>query len=236
MKKKIVGIVPQAEPFDTDNVYDDKYHFVNTYGVRAAEAGLDPIGVLPVDKKIKSSVLDLCDCFIIQGGSGIWEYHLEVMEHAVKTGKKVLGICLGCQTIQTYFYYAAEAEKAGWTGSVASYYAMQRDFNVKKPNPALIAVPDHRYSTLPRGREDSVKHPVTLEEDSMIFSLLGEKEIMGATIHRFAVGEPAPGLKVTGRAGDGVIEAIEFGTQMIGTQFHPDVDSKLMPLFRFLAE
>lgn len=69
MKKKIVGIVPQAEPFDTDNVYDDKYHFVNTYCVRAAEAGLEPIGVLPVDKKIRSSVLDLCDCFLIQGGA-----------------------------------------------------------------------------------------------------------------------------------------------------------------------
>lgn len=232
MSSKIVGIVPFANPFTTDNVYADKYFLTNTYGERAADVGLNPIGVMPVDLKIQGSVLELCDCFMIQGGSNVWEYQLEVVEHAVKTGKRLLGICLGCQTIQTYFYFAEEARKAGWQGSVSSYYALQRDWS--KPNPALISVSGHRVEVLPRGNEDSVKHPVFVREGTHLHRLVGTTEIMGASLHRFAVGEPAPGVVINATAADGVVEGIEVGETILGTQFHPDADRKLLSIFEFL--
>ena len=232
MGNKTVGIVPFAEPFTTDNVYADKYFFTNTYCQRVHDVGLNPIGVLPVDRKLRGSVLELCDCFVIQGGANIWEYQMEVVEHAVQTGKKLLGICLGCQTIQTYFYYAAEAEKAGWTGTVASYYATHR--NMAAPNPALVSVEGHKNLTLPRGKEDSVKHPVLVREGTLLHRLLGTTQIMGASLHRFAVAEPAPGVIVNATAPDGTVEGIEVGDTLLGTQFHPDVDRTLLPIFEFL--
>ena len=237
MSKKIVGIVPFSDPFNTDNVYADKYFLTNTYGQRAVDAGLNPIGVMPVDKKIQGSVLDLCDCFIIQGGSNIWEYQMEVVEHAVKTGKKLLGICLGCQTIQTYFYYAAEAEKAEWKGTVSSYYALNHLWHVDgAPNPALKSVEGHKNWTLPRGNEDATKHTVFIKEGTHLHRLVGQTEIMGASLHRFAVAEPAPGVLVNATAPDGTIEGIEVGENILGTQFHPDADRKLLSIFDFFNE
>lgn len=102
MKK--VGIVPTADLFYTDNVYDDKYQFPNTYVTRAVEAGMLPIGILSVDGRVVKESL------------------------------------------------------------------------------------------------------------------------------------PAPGVIVSATAADGVTEAIEYGRTVIGTQFHPDVDSKLSCIFSWLAE
>jgi gamma-glutamyl-gamma-aminobutyrate hydrolase PuuD len=39
---------------------------------------------------------------------------------------------------------------------------------------------------------------------------------------------------VTGYAEDGTIEAIEYGDKIVGVQFHPEVDEKLLSLFSFL--
>ena len=232
MSNRIVGIVPFAEPFQTDNVYADKYFLTNTYGQRAVDVGLDPIAVMPVDRKIQGSVLELCDCFLIQGGANLWEYQIEVVEHAVQTGKRLMGICLGCQAIQTYFYYAEEAKRAEWNGTVASYYALHRNWN--EPNPALKDVQGHKNLTLPRGREDSTKHPISVVEGTHLHRLLGTTEIMGASLHRLAVDKPAPGVIVNATAPDGTIEGIEVGETILGTQFHPDVDRKLLSVFEFL--
>lgn len=235
MKQKVVGIVPYAPDFGkNESRYEDKYHFTDTYEVRAYEAGLLPIGVLPVEGRIRTDILDLCDCFIIQGGSNISPYHLEVIEHALRTGKKVLGICLGCQAIQCYFATKAEIERKGLTGSVADLYDRIRK---EAENPFLVAVSGHRPTeVLPRDNAESLKHPVHLTEGSNIARILGKTEIRGCTFHFYAIGEPAPGLTVTGRAPDGVIEAIEYGDKVIGTQFHPDVDQELHELFDWLGE
>ena len=54
MKQKVVGIVPYAPDFGkNESRYEDKYHFTDTYEVRAYEAGLLPIGVLPVEGRIR---------------------------------------------------------------------------------------------------------------------------------------------------------------------------------------
>ncbi len=235
MKQKVVGIVPYAPDFGiNESRYEDKYFFTDTYEVRAYEAGLLPIGVLPVEGRIRTDVLDLCDCFIIQGGSNISAYHMEVIDHALRTGKKVLGICLGAQSIQCYFATKAAIEKKGLRGTVADLYAEVRR---EAENPFLVEVKGHRPTeVLPRDSAESLKHPVHLAEGSHIARILGTTEIRGCTFHFYAVGEPAPGLTVTGWAPDGVIEVIEYGDQFIGTQFHPDVDAELHPLFDWLSE
>jgi len=198
------------------------------------EAGLLPVGVLPVDCRIRTEILDLCDAFIVEGGRAMNPFHVEVVEYAVKTGKKLLGICLGCQSIQAYFATKDEAEKSGWTGNIGDFYIYLRQ---EKHRKFLTPAPGHYLNPfLPREGLENVKHPVYLTEGSHIARILGTTEVNGASFHSFCIGTPAPGLTVTGRAADGTIEAIEHGENIIGTQFHPDVDSELHQLFDWLGE
>lgn len=232
MKQKIVGIVPFSEKFDTEYLYEDKYHFANTYGLRATEVGLSPIGVLPVNRKIVGQVLEMCDCFIIIGGKNISPHQIQVVEHAVKTGKKLLGVCLGCQSIQVYFGAAADAEKAGWTGDISDYLEMRKK---EEAHPYLGEVSGHRWVTnLERFNVDAAKHKVLIREGTHVHNIVGATEIMGVSLHNFCVAEPAPGLTVSAWAEDGTIEAIEHGDNIIGTQFHPDADRELLQFFEFL--
>ena len=227
------GIVPTADLFYTENQYDDKYHFPDTYVVRAIEAGMLPVGILPAGGRITTDILDECDCFIICGGKHIWPFQVQVVEHAVKTGKKLIGICLGHQSVHTYFKVAEEAEKRGYNGPAADLYEeMCRDgFRFLKE------VEGHRAPLLPRGDKESTKHKVILKEGSRISRILsGRTEIMGASLHSFQVFDVAPGVEISGMSEDGIIEAIEYGDNIIGTQFHPDVDDKLHELFDWLKE
>lgn len=229
---KRIGIVPSADWMKTNSIYDDKYHFTNSYIQRMVRAGTLPVGVLPLDGRIGTPILDECDAFLIQGGSGIYGYHIDVMDHAVKNGKKVLGICLGMQTVHTYFAVCQEAREAGFTGSVTEFYLKRKS----EIGTYLKPVADHRAPSMPRDNVDSTKHKVLLTPGSHIARLLGATEIMGASVHSFCVPSPAEGETVTGYAEDGTIEAVEAGETVIGTQFHPDVDDKLFELFAWLAE
>ena len=229
---KRVGIVPTADLFYTDNVYDDKYHFPNTYVTRAVEAGMMPIGILSVDGHVVKESLNDCDCFILCGGKSIWPFHLEVIDHAVKNGKKLLGICLGHQSVHTYFKVVEEMKKQNYTGDIGDFWEMQRKEHVSY----LKAVEGHRSEILPRNHESDTKHIVYVKEGTILNRITGKTELMGASLHMLAVYDPAPGVIVSATAPDGTIEAIEYGDKILGTQFHPDVDDELNCIFAYLSE
>ena len=229
---KTVGIVPTADLFYTDNVYDDKYHFPNTYVTRAVESGMLPVGILSVDGHVVKESLELCDCFILCGGKHIWPFQLQVIDHAVKTGKKLIGICLGHQSIHTYFKVREEMQKRGAEGDIGEFWEQLQKEGVTY----LKEVPGHRYPSLPRGHEELTKHRVLLKEGTLIRRLCGSDVIMGASLHTFVAYDVAEGVTVSGMSEDGWIEAIEYGTGIIGTQFHPDVDSELKCIFDYIAE
>ena len=67
-------------------------------------------------------------------------------------------------------------------------------------------------------------HPITLERDSWLAEALGAETLVVNTLHHQALASIAPGLRVVGRADDGVIEAVE-GTAssfILGVQCHPE--------------
>lgn len=71
-------------------------------------------------------------------------------------------------------------------------------------------------------KEELVRHDVTIERDSFVHSLYGDKLEVNS-IHHQAIKDVAEGFKVTAKAEDGTIEAIEKGN-LIGVQWHPEVD------------
>ena len=65
-------------------------------------------------------------------------------------------------------------------------------------------------------------HRIGVEKGSVLYELFGQDSLTVNSTHHQAVKEPAPGIRVTARADDGIIEAYEYGDQVIAFQFHPE--------------
>ncbi len=91
------------------------------------------------------------------------------------------------------------------------------------------------YQDIPSQVEDSLSHNqkadksvtshlITIEEKTQLYQILKKKEIWVNGKHHQAIKDPAPGLIVSARAPDGVIEAVEHPERrfVLGVQWHPE--------------
>ncbi|MCX6055829.1 MAG: gamma-glutamyl-gamma-aminobutyrate hydrolase family protein [Chloroflexi bacterium] len=81
------------------------------------------------------------------------------------------------------------------------------------------------HNTPERKGRDHIAHQVEIEEGSLIGQIIGRTKIPVNSFHHQAIKILAPGLKVTARATDGLIEAVEIpGTlfKALGVQWHPE--------------
>lgn len=72
---------------------------------------------------------------------------------------------------------------------------------------------------------DRRTHEVRVESSSRLASLLGTTALCTNSLHHQALERVAPGLRVTARAPDGVIEGVEWDGDdwwMVGVQWHPE--------------
>ncbi len=85
---------------------------------------------------------------------------------------------------------------------------------------------------LRRGHRRLRGHPVEVEPDSELARLLGTERLPRVvSYHGQAVDRPGEGLRIVGRAGDGVVEAIELAPDtaqwwLIGVQWHPELSPR----------
>ena len=66
------------------------------------------------------------------------------------------------------------------------------------------------------------RHRIGVEKGSVLYALFGEDSLTVNSSHHQAVKDPAPSVRVTARANDGIIEAYEYGDRVIAFQFHPE--------------
>ena len=235
--KKIIGVAPKSSIGNPDeSCMEDHYKLGNNYVKRALEAGCLPIGLAPADNWLTEEALDMCDAFLVQGGSEFYPYHFQIIHHAVTHRKRYLGICLGQQLIYVYFKLRQMVEENGNTddivGAICDYLAAQpANFTLQK------RVPGHRSERPRRGDEDAAKHDVSIVPGTILHRLLGRESMRICTFHRMSTPPDQTLVKINAMSdADGVVEGTEYSDYILGVQGHPEADGLLPEIFAFLAE
>lgn len=125
-----------------------------------------------------------------------------------RTDKPILGVCRGAQVIN-----------AALGGTLIQH------------------IPDAGFSahTLPMYPRQVPSHRVNVEKDSLLYTLIDQTGLGVNSFHHMAADVCAPGLRVTARSEDGVIEAVELaenpeGRFFLGVQWHPEMMAWSDPL------
>jgi len=143
---------------------------------------------------------------------------LGLIRAALEMQKPIFAICRGIQVL-----------------NVALGGTLYQDLAAQVPG-AL----DHAF-LMSRSLDQSV-HPVTLEADSALARILGGVTFAVNSAHHQSIQTPGAGLRVVGRAPDGVIEAVELADYpfCLGVQWHPEAlvrsDPAMASLFAALVE
>ncbi len=141
------------------------------------------------------------------------ETELCVTRWALEEGKPVFGICRGIQLL-----------------NVAMGGSLYQDIYVQQ-----AAGAQHNY---PVAQSAVLAHSIAVEPGSRLAEALGTVNLEVNSLHHQAVKGVAPGLKVTARASDGIVEAVEGEREafVVGVQFHPewllDEDTRMVSLFK----
>jgi len=216
IRPPVILITPEIAAADAPT--EAQYTVRSNYAEAIQEAGGLPL-VLPYAAKDIAVVAAFADGLLITGTAPGVEaslqrrvYEMELVSHAIKIKKPVLGICYGMQLI---------GECLG--GICVKYLPRLTDENVEH---------------LPQAIPDIFAHPIHVEPDSILGKLIDGKNMIEVnSLHRHALAEKGQ-FRVAARALDGIIEAIEGETPgfCIGVQWHPeyrlsDFDRNIFRLF-----
>lgn len=116
--------------------------------------------------------------------------------------------------------------------------------NISLGGTLLVDIPSQRPGAIKHNRmdiKDNAVHDILIEPDSLMAGILGVNRVGVNSSHHQAIDKLAAPLKVTARAEDGMVEAIEFVKQnvellpyMIGVQYHPERLLQSLPVHREL--
>jgi len=196
-------------------------------------AGGVPLLLPPhADKRAIHTSLDVADALVLTGGGDIHSlcYGLEphpasrgqdpardatellATDYALKKRLPILGICRGAQLLNVAF---------GGT--------LIQDIPSQVPG---------AFKHLSEGLDSLLLHTITLDAGSQFQGIFGETQMAVNSFHHQAVDQLGAGLKVSARARDGIIEAIEAedGTPVLGVQCHPEECAGVHPHFRLLFD
>jgi putative glutamine amidotransferase len=126
-----------------------------------------------------------------------------ILQHAFTEKKPVLAICYGCQLLNVYLGGTLIQDLRTETGT---------------------STPHRKKDVVPEPSDDP-RHPVILEPDSQLAAIAGGTTAETNSSHHQAVERPGTNLRITARAGDGTVEAMEWtgdSNWVVGVQWHPE--------------
>lgn len=218
--KPIIGIIPSFN-YDAESPFKCINKIQVTYSDKLLKAGALPIILPVVDGKINIEELEICDGFLLPGGSVITKAAITAVCYAMRENKPILGICLGMQTIACYDYLYDEINGK-------SLEEIQRNFDPTCEKYFLRQITGHDNNN-PFKLENisSSYHHITIEKGTLR-NLFGESlEVISA--HNFALDKTPKHFEIVAKAEE-IIEAIE-SENALGVQFHPEIEDRYMPIF-----
>jgi putative glutamine amidotransferase len=215
----------------------DRYELKRAYVDAVQRAGGLPVPLPHADDPgVVAGYLELLDGVVITGGAfdippemygaarraelgpikdGRTRFEWAVCERALEGKVPLLGVCGGMQLLNVV--------RGGtlWQDLVAE-----------------LGVASHEQPA----PKDRPTHAVQVEPGSLLARLVGPAPLPANTTHHQAVRDPGRGVVISGRAADGVIEAIELPDLpfVLGVQWHPEGSARSEPrheaIYRGLVE
>ena len=129
------------------------------------------------------------------GTNYLFEYDEFIYKYAFDKELPILGICGGMQLMSLCDINEEEQ----------TLTLIESNINHKQPDAQYV-------------------HKVTIDEESLLYKIVGEKEINVNSRHRYCI-NGVKDMKVCGMSEDGYIEAIEYRDKnfVIGVQWHPEI-------------
>lgn len=233
------GLQAQKPIIGLSTNYDSSLSVPNTYVLSVLRAGGIPL-LIPAntDASAVAAMVAAVDAVILTGGEDLdplEQYNQEPLPalgevvplrdrfdrmlilEAARQGKPILGICRGEQALNVVF-----------GGTLYQDIPSQVKGSIKH---------------LQRAPREQGTHSIRIEPGSNLAKALGKTSAKVNSYHHQAVRDLAPGFKVTARAPDGVIEAIEKidNPHIWGVQFHPEGPTSMgsdefLPIFENLVK
>jgi putative glutamine amidotransferase len=225
--KPVVGITSYDAEEVTWGAWTEATIMVPAAYVRAIErAGGRPL-LLPPSADGAEQILDLVDGIIFSGGSDVAPEHygaephpetddvrpkrdqfeLELLQAALERDMPVLAVCRGSQVLN-----------------------VARGGDLVQHLPEIVGHHDHKHTP-----GEFADHDVTLEDESRVGALLGDRAPVKSHHHQ-GFGRIGEGLRESGWAEDGTVEALEDPTKRfaVGVLWHPE-EGEDMALFEGLV-
>lgn len=210
--KPVIGITARVEK-------DQMYSLDPVYGRAILQAGGLPLIVPIVDEEDIPLLCERLDGLIVTGGGdvnptlygeephirlgavypGSDQYEKELILNFLNLDKPFIGMCRGMQMLNISL-------------GGSNYQDLEAQFEGTLYQHKQLAMRTHRT------------HSVTLEDDSRLLDIMGEKTFNVNSFHHQGVKDVSDQLKVAGRAADGLVEALESETHqfVMGIQWHPE--------------
>ncbi|GIM27407.1 gamma-glutamyl-gamma-aminobutyrate hydrolase [Clostridium polyendosporum] len=238
MKKPLIGILGNLLLVENGVFAGMERSYVNNDYIESVKnAGGVPIIIPPLEciDVIKAQI-NILDGVIISGGYDINplfygdepreklghvhplvdEFTVKAIKVAVQLGKPILGICKGIQILNVAFGGTLYQDISYMPGAFVKHSQ-----NVER---------------------HAATHSIEVEKGSKLYQIT-QGDIQVNSFHHEVLKDVAQGFKVTARAKDGVVEAIEKEGEIfvMGVQWHPEMmaatNEKMMKLFeRFIDE
>lgn len=145
-------------------------------------------------------------------------FEFEIIKKSMEMNLPILGICRGMQSM-----------------AVANGGSLYQDIDTCVNRDKRIK----HFQECPYWYES---HQVEVEKDSILYKVFGEKFLYTNSLHHQSIKTVPEGFKVTARAMDGIIEAIESTEHsfVLGVQWHPErlfhKNPKWIKLFQLFIE
>ncbi len=210
---KLIGIVGRAY-FNKDNQniiqineyirraisnYDDVSYIalLPTNDICYSNIKMGKDSITEKDRKKLDYILNMCDGFIIPGGTYFYKFDEYIINYAIKHNKPLLAICLGFQAICSMFH--EKRNKFDMT---------------KKLKDDNHCGPAHEYI-----------HDIDIKNNTKLKNIVGDSKISINSIHHDHIDFIPKELTISAYSTDDkVIEAIELKNHkfFIGLQWHPE--------------